>query len=52
MFANLPDDGRKADWALEVTDEERDALVQVVKQADGRKSEVQTAREALGVYDA
>ncbi len=51
MFANLPDDGRDADWALEVTDEEREAIIAAVKDADGRKSEVKLAKEALGIYN-
>jgi len=49
MLANLPDDGRKADYALELTEEEAQALKQVVKDADGRKSEVKTARAVLGL---
>lgn len=49
MFATLPDDGRRADYALEVTEREKEAIVAAVKDADGRKSEVKKAREALGV---
>lgn len=50
MLANLPDDGREADYAMELTEAEANALIQVVKDADGRKSEVKTARRVLGVY--
>lgn len=49
MFHNLPDDGRRADYALEVTEEERKAIVAAIKDADARKSEVKLARKAVGV---
>lgn len=49
MLADLPDDGRQADYAIELTDKEADALIAAVKDADGRKSEVKLAREVLGV---
>lgn len=49
MLANLPDDGRKADYALEMTEDEVEALKAAVKDADGRKSEVKTARNLLGL---
>jgi len=45
----LPDDGRKADYALELTEAEAQALTEAVKDADGRKSEVKLAREVLGL---
>lgn len=45
----LPDDGRLNDYVLEMTEEEKEALVAAVKDADGRKSEVQMARELLGL---
>lgn len=49
MLANLPDDGRRADYALELTKEEAEALRETARDADGRKKEVQLAREILGV---
>jgi hypothetical protein len=49
MLAQLPDDGRQADYVLELTDKEAEALKQAVKDADGRKSEVKLAREVLGL---
>lgn len=50
MLANLPDDGRRADYALELTEKEAEAIKQVLRDADGRKSEVKLAREAVGVF--
>ena len=38
-----------ADYVLELSEEEAQALKEAVKDADGRKSEVKTAREALGL---
>lgn len=49
MLANLPDDGRDADYALELTEREAEALKVAVKDADGRKSEVKLARKVLGL---
>ena len=49
MLAELPDNGRKADYALELTEAEADALKEAVKDADGRKSEVKLARKVLGL---
>jgi len=49
MLAKLPNDGRDADYALELTEKEAEALREAVKDADGRKSEVKLAREALGL---
>lgn len=49
MLAELPNDGRKADYALELTEEEAKALRETAKNADGRKPEVKTARRILGV---
>lgn len=49
MLARLPDDGREADYALELTEAEAHALKEVVKDADGRKSETKTARRVLGL---
>jgi hypothetical protein len=49
MLSELPDDGRRADYALELTEKEAEALKAAVKDADGRKSEVKLARKVLGV---
>lgn len=49
MLAELPDNGREADYALELTEKEAEALRAAVKDADGRKSEVKLAREVLGL---
>jgi len=49
MLANLPNDGRDADYALELTEKEAEALKEAVKDADGRKSEVKLARQVLGL---
>jgi len=49
MLAQLPDDGREADYAVELTEAEAEALKEAVKDADGRKSEVKTARRVLGL---
>jgi hypothetical protein len=46
---DLPDNGREADYALELTEAEADALKEAVRDADGRKSEVKMAREVLGL---
>ena len=46
---SLPDDGRIGDYALELTEEEANALKEAVRDADGRKSEVKLAREVLGL---
>ena len=45
----LPDDGRLADYTLELSETEANALKEAVKDADGRKSEVKLAREVLGL---
>jgi len=49
MLAKLLDDGREADYALELTKEEADALIKAVEDADGRKSEVKLAKKVLGI---
>lgn len=49
MLANLPNDGRDADYALELTEDEVVALKAAVKDADGRKGEIKKAREVLGL---
>lgn len=49
MLAELPDDGRHADYALELTEKEAEALKAAVQDADGRKSEVKLARKVLGL---
>jgi len=49
MLAKLPNDGRHADYSLELTEKEAEALKEAVKDADGRKSEVKLARKVLGL---
>jgi len=49
MLSRMPDDGSLADYTLELTEEEAEALKEVVKDADGRKSEVKLARKVLGL---
>jgi len=49
MLSELPDDGRQADYALELTEKEAEALKEAVKDADGRKNEVKMARKLLAL---
>lgn len=41
--------GSLADYHIDLTEEEFEALKAAVKDADGRKSEVKLAREVLGL---
>lgn len=49
MFHELPDDGRIADYSIEVTEAEADAIMAAIRDADARKSEVKLARKAVGI---
>jgi hypothetical protein len=50
MLSEAPDDS-VTDYYGEFSEEEVEALRDVVKRADGRRKETKLAREALGIHD-
>jgi len=45
-------DAVMADYVAELSEEEVDAILAVIRRADGRRKDTQIAREALGIQDS
>lgn len=48
VMDNAP--GAMDEYVIELSEDELEALREVARRADGRRSETKTAREVLGIY--